>query len=189
MNDKITIKKATHRHTHIPDCSNVHRTKIINKINNAARAAAPSKTILRTVTSNESTEDCKLLPNRDANLQRIRRKKGASFAHIEPTKTIIFDIPEVFRMTEKGKPFVLRDTDTTFDLGDTKHRIIICTTLELLTHFSKSDIWMTDGTFKVVPKVFFQLFNFCGNIPGNSRMFPMVFVLMTGEFFKQLISN
>ena len=46
-----------------------------------------------------------------------------------------------------------------FDSGAGANRIILMGCNELLDGLARSDVWIADGTFKVVPNVFFQLYS------------------------------
>ena len=46
-----------------------------------------------------------------------------------------------------------------FDSGAGANRIILMGCNELLDGLARSDVWIADGTFKVVPSVFFQLYS------------------------------
>lgn len=59
---------------------------------------------------------------------------------------LTFDIPDMFTQ------MVL------FDSGPGQNRIILMGCQELLDGLARADIWLADGTFKVVPTLFFQLY-------------------------------
>lgn len=176
------VKSVNHRHSHFPDPTRVIKNKMVSKLNDAAKQAAPyavtSQSIVRRVESESKQEDMRLLPNHQALLQRVRRQKGSTIRHMEP-KSKFFAIPVEFSKTPKNEPFVYRDV--TFDLAGTQRRIIICTTPTLLSYFAKSNLWLADGTFKIVPTVFYQLYTLCGNV-NSDRMYPMIFAFMDGKF-------
>ena len=62
-------------------------------------------------------------------------------------KDLLFNIPDRFSR------FIL------FDSGPADNRIIILGSNVLLDGLARADVWLADGTFKVVPGLFFQLFS------------------------------
>lgn len=54
------------------------------------------------------------------------------------------------------------------------------TTNKLLHYLSRSKYWLADGTFKIVPKIFHQLYVIHGSVYNNVT-FPMVLGLMTNK--------
>jgi len=58
-------------------------------------------------------------------------------------KDLLFDIPESF---------------VVFDSGSGDNRLILISCHELLDELARASMWLADGTFKVVPSVFFQLY-------------------------------
>jgi hypothetical protein len=81
-------------------------------------------------------------------LRRYRQKNEGQEGEVLPPipSDTTFEIPERFRN------FVL------FDSGPSERRIIILGCTELLDGLARSPLWLADGTFKVVPSIFFQLY-------------------------------
>ncbi|CAF1687498.1 unnamed protein product, partial [Adineta ricciae] len=48
-----------------------------------------------------------------------------------------------------------------------------------MTRLSASDHWHADGTFKVAPKLFYQLYSIHGHIHG--RTFPLLYAFLPGK--------
>ena len=61
-------------------------------------------------------------------------------------KDLLFDIPESFADI------------VVFDSGSGDNRLILISCHELLDGLARASMWLADGTFKVVPSVFFQLY-------------------------------
>lgn len=81
-------------------------------------------------------------------LRRHRQKEfcsGSNIATPLPTD-LLFEIPGRFRN------FVL------FDSGPDPLRLLIFGNTDLLHGLARSDLWLADGTFKVVPALYFQLY-------------------------------
>lgn len=84
-------------------------------------------------------------------LQRRRQKLHAAddAGHLLPPVPVdlSFDIPERYR------GMIL------YDSGPGDNRIIMMGCNELLDGLARADVWLADGTFKVVPTLFFQLYS------------------------------
>ena len=86
-------------------------------------------------------------------------------------------IPENWKKTLSGSDFLVRDST----IGN--ERVLIFTTSTNINYLSQSPFWICDGTFKVVPTIFRQLYTVHGCIGGdeNSRIMPLVYVLMSSK--------
>src|ERR1043165_7989197 len=96
------------------------------------------------------------------------------------TRTLQKHRQKVITAANDGIPFPAVPTDLSFvipnqfthmvlyDSGPGDDRMIMLGCLELLDGLARADIWLADGTFKVVPNVFFQMysvhFNFASGI-------------------------
>jgi hypothetical protein len=74
--------------------------------------------------------------------------------------------------TDKGEQFLLLDSKD-------KDRILMFATRRNLDFLIKSQEWFVDGTFKIVPKLFYQLFTIHGNI--NGAYYPLIYCCRTNE--------
>jgi len=90
-------------------------------------------------------------PRLTRTLQRKRQKLNTSAnggTQLPPIPVdLTFEIPTMY------KPMVL------FDSGPGQNRIVLMGILELLDGLARADIWLADGTFKVVPSLYFQLYS------------------------------
>lgn len=69
---------------------------------------------------------------------------------------------EKYRRTADDKNFILYDSGSNEVEPD--HRIVIFGTDENMEFLSRCDGWYMDGTFKIVPRLFTQLYTIHGNI-------------------------
>ena len=70
-----------------------------------------------------------------------------------------------------------------YDSGSNdSNRIIIFTTERNLVHIKNSNLWISDGTFKVVPNEFLQLYTIHGKVFNS--VFPLIYVLMRDKYEK-----
>jgi hypothetical protein len=78
--------------------------------------------------------------------QLVRRDGAGNLLPPVPTD-LTFAIPEQFREMVK------------FDTGPGENRVVLMACDELLDGLARADVWLADGTFKVVPGIFFQLYS------------------------------
>lgn len=67
-----------------------------------------------------------------------------------------------------------------FDSGPGDDRLIIMGCVELLDGLARADVWLADGTFKVVPTIFFQLYSIHFNF-GSGINPAAVYCLLTNK--------
>ena len=97
------------------------------------------------------------------------------------------ELPAEFKKTNDGDRFLLYDSyeDESYNLDC--GRILVFGTRENLRVLEKTDIWYLDGTFKVVPTIFFQLFTILGSVTqhykGTDRKIalPLVYALLESK--------
>jgi len=67
-----------------------------------------------------------------------------------------------------------------YDSGPRDDRMIMMGCAELLDGLARADLWLADGTFKVVPNVFFQLYSI--HFDFGSGIHPaVVYCLLTNK--------
>lgn len=55
-------------------------------------------------------------------------------------------------------------------------------TKKSIKYLCDSTYWILDGTFKIAPNIFYQLFTIhCNVAPTGNKIFPMVYCLMSGK--------
>jgi hypothetical protein len=157
--------RLTTRGSNIINILNVEHTHEGNGATAKARkAVANMKSVMdgigATPSSSQGTVSVKLtddvlmaLPKRSTvtrALQRYRQKRNirnnGGVVLPPPPTDHNFDIPDIFR------EMVL------FDSGSGSQRVIILGTDVLLDGLARADVWLADGTFAVVPTIFFQLY-------------------------------
>lgn len=68
------------------------------------------------------------------------------------------EVPDDYNHTLGGETFLLYDSLHDRDADEEVGRLLICASKENLRRLAGSHEWFVDGTFKVVPNIFFQLF-------------------------------
>lgn len=96
---------------------------------------------------------------------------------MEPKQLSEIDIPNELKSFE-GSPFLMADKE----IGQ-NNRVILLGTKEHITELSNSDLWMMDGTFKIVPKVMCQLFTIFCKVGSDDDfvMVPACYILMSSK--------
>ena len=84
------------------------------------------------------------------------------------------DLPQAYRTTTNGDPFLMCDSG----VGD-EERIFIFASQDALQFLVDSEHWYADGTFRVCPEIFFQLYTIHGQ--RDRRIFPCVFLLLPNK--------
>ena len=83
-------------------------------------------------------------------------------------------IPSKYTLSLKGKQFLLYDSG----FGDDK-RMLIYSTPRFMKILSQTNYWHCDGTFKVVPELFFQSYTIHGDLGG--LVLPSVYILLLNK--------
>lgn len=104
------------------------------------------------------------MPDRENIRKSIQRERLRGLPKNPTTIEELGEIPLKFKKTLEGDLFLLYDSfeDENAD-DDDESRIIIFSTLTNLRRLSKSKEWHLDGTFKMSPSIFFQLFTILGS--------------------------
>ena len=98
-------------------------------------------------------------------------------------------IPQQFQVTHSDEPFLLYDSTSGID---TSNRILIYSTETNLRALTTTGHWFADGTFKVAPELFYQVFTIHALVDNN--IIPCVYALLPNktedtyfEMFQQLL--
>lgn len=101
-----------------------------------------------------------------------------------PESLLELNITVEYTKTHSSEDFLL------FDKRDASRRILLFSTIKNIQSLSNSNTWYADGTFKVVPPLFHQLYTIHGFINGD--VMPMAFILMASkakESYVNVFSN
>jgi hypothetical protein len=161
--------KQTHNHEGNPEKFEV--TKMMNTIKQQARASKdPPRLLLSrasTSFSKGASTSCSSLSNISRTIRQVRSLEHVGTSIPKCLEDVI--VTEKYQKTDKGEQFLL------FDSKD-KDRILMFATRRNLDFPIKSQEWFMDGTFKIVPKLFYQLFTIHGNI--NGAYYPLIYSLL-----------
>lgn len=173
LNDVITV---TSHHNHAPDPEKIQVIKAgVEMRERAERELGRPRQIIRRATEGISMEAVALLPSYNACQRAIERKrKLVQEPQQTPRRVADIIISPALQLTLRGSPFLL------WDSGDMDpHRILMFGTHENLNILQSHSHWFIDGTFKVAPELFMQVFTIHGLV--DHRALPMVYVLMTNK--------
>ena len=145
------VIKEWHEHTHAPDVTRaeVLRTKTAIK----RQAESSQDTAQQIITSSMqglSQEAATQLPHIRSIRRGIRRNRQTG-APANPVNRASIDLPAQYKNLPNGERFLQ------YDSGAVDNRILIFATDASLQLLASSNHWFMDGTFKIVPELFFQL--------------------------------
>src|SRR5579863_7060855 len=151
-NPDILAEMGTHNHRPDPIACEIRST--MTSIRHAAvnSTQAPA-TIIATSVQQMSAASQGALPrlrNIKRNIRAIRAAGVGSL--VVPHRREDVNLPQSYQKTANGDGFLF------FDSGPDHNRIMIFTTNQNLEFLKSSDTWLADGTFKVAPTLFDQLF-------------------------------
>lgn len=176
------------KHNHAPDPAREGVIKTSQKIKALAEFSdtKPSN-IIRNVTVH--TDKCLLpyLPNTTALKQQLLYVRKKSRPR-EPQSIDELDLSEEWSKTLDGKSFahIIRKQSS---------NILLFTTDENLKILTNTECWIMDGTFKMVPTLFKQLYTIHGVIKDankNKKTIPLVYALLsckTEKIYKLLLQE
>lgn len=180
--------KTLREHNHAPDPARQTATLALATMEEAAcTSAAPPRRIISATMQDLDEESMFRMPKRKAMRVRIQRKRMRLEGGIErePDSIETFIIPQNYRIvTINGEEqrFLLHDDrdewgdDEEAEAEPHRRRIIIFATNCMLQQLATAQTWMCDGTFKVVPKLHYQLYTIHGIRLGSSL--PCVYMLL-----------
>ena len=83
-------------------------------------------------------------------------------------------LPERYQVTKAGEQFLIFDSG----VGDNE-RILIFATQQGIRSLSNNSHWFMDGTFKLCPEIFYQIYTI--HALNNNQVFPCVFALLPNK--------
>jgi hypothetical protein len=160
------------KHNHVPDAADLSARRVIqNSKDTAINTQLATNNIIAQSSIGVSQATAVHLPSTTSMARTIQRTRQAtSQAPAVPLSLVELIIPDRYSKTRTGEDFLL------FDSGSSVDRILIFSTRKNLQLLAQSRHWYSDGTFKVVPPLFDQLYTIHGVKYNN--VIPSVFILM-----------
>lgn len=161
---KHSLKKMTeHNHAPVATRKNIAMARASVKQKASDSRATPAQ-IMEEVSNNVPQSCQSSLPTKTALRSIINRKRKCD-TPIQPTSLADIDIPINLR-TIDGEDFLIKDMDLNGD------KILVFSTVSNIAHLHNSRIWIMDGTFETVPRLFHQLY---------TKVMPLLYALMTSK--------
>ena len=104
----------------------------------------------------------------------LRQRDDHDMPAVPQRRQDISVLPNNYQVTNRGDSFLLFDSG----VGDV-NRLIIFATNDAIRLLATNPHWFMGGTFKVCPKLFFQIYTIHAMI--NHRIFPCVFALLPNK--------
>ena len=163
-------------HTLLPSQTRVEATKIKARITNrGGNTNDTSQQILRAELPNVSEATAVALPFLNNMRHNIRRQRDDhNMPAIPQRREYIPDIRNNYQVTNRGDRFLLFDNG----VGYVNH-LIIFATKDSVRLLAANPNWFRDGTFKVFPEIFFQIFTI--HVLINHQIFHCVFALLPNK--------
>ena len=163
-------------HTHAPSQTEVEETKVKSRIKRKATTTLETpQQILGTELRNISEGAAASLPGISTIRGNIRKAcKDLDTPPNHATREEIPELPEQYQLTVNRQQFMIFDSG----IRDHERKFIFASELGLQC-LAESEHFYADGTFKVSPELFFQLYTIHGHQRGN--IFPCVFGLLPNK--------
>lgn len=166
-------------HCHAPNPDRIPVAELRNKIKSRADdSEEPSSAILHSAMRSLPLDSAGQLPKNETLLRTIRRQREAETTNPDNL------LPDHLKLTDRGDNFVLHEDKT----------LIVFTTDSNLSVLKSCKHWFADGTFKVCPEDFYQMFTLHGLF--KSQVIPLVYGLLIGkkasdydQFFKLIMDQ
>ena len=105
---------------------------------------------------------------------RLQRQNNENLPPLPPRRDAIPILPQEFQTTHSGQQFLLYDSG----VADA-NRIFIFGSPDAVSLLEQSAHWFCDGTFKVVPEIFYQLYTVHAKVGTN--IFPCLYALLPNK--------
>lgn len=145
-----------------------------NRIRAAAAAGTPSDDAVNGAFVGLSPEAEILAPSEDS-AKRMAQRTAVRVRGVpaQPQRLEDFRVSQADASFPDDSPFLLKDE------GAGRQRFLLFSSVSLLERLRESERVASDGTFRVVPRLFRQLWTLCAEVDG--RMVPVIWVLMGGQ--------
>ena len=164
------------QHGHAPDPAQCGSKKSQSSLRNrAARSNDAARRIIQETQTETPAESIAVMPKYKSlqrTVQRQRRRDGEPIA--APRNVAEIDIPNNLRRSIRGENFLLHDSGS-----DDEHRFFIFGTAENLHLLKEHKNWFADGTFKMAPQLFYQVYTI--HVLCHGSVVPAVYVLLLNK--------
>lgn len=171
--DAVDAVTVLSEHSHAPNPELNEAAKAMAEIRRrAVTTVEKPRQIIQQSTAGISLASASALPAYTASqrtIERSRKKRGHPHGIVNSLADI--SIPETLQRTIRGSNFLLWDSGA----GD-DNRVLVFGTTDNLSLLEQHDHWFIDGTFKVSPRIFYQVFSIHALI--NNSAYPLIYALL-----------
>jgi hypothetical protein len=171
----ITEAFETGVHNHVADQSLCDVKEVLSNIKLAAKSTQDSPSaVISAHVANVASASLAELPSLNLIKRTVQRARAGTYKSLgNPNHRKEIELPDDLVKTSKAENFLL------YDSGKINDRFMVFSTVNNLQFLEYSDNWYCDGTFKVCPSLFEQLFIIHG-LRGSSY-FPLVYMLLPNK--------
>lgn len=176
------VVKFINDHTHLASLEDVVKKGFLNKIKNeAVISGAPPQKILVDNIGGLQSEILYGLPAKDSlkrTMKRARRANKPDSSLPAPKTTNEIEIPEALKsitINGKAERFLMFDTGTRC----LPQRLFLFATKASLKLLATSDNWQADGTFRIAPQLFSQVYSI--HVEYKGKTLPCVYAAVTNK--------
>lgn len=177
---------ATSKHGHPANHDAVKAKALLEEVKKVAeeQPALPPAVIVRDALATAPGRVLSQLPLRNNIRQTICRVRRKNLPEKPNSIEDLEDLPDEYTKTSLGEQFVLHDNRHTKD--EDEGRVIVFGTRKNIEILCRSPIWFLDGTFKMSPTLFTQIFTIIGIrtrriADGEDTPLPFVYALLEGK--------
>lgn len=184
------IVQGGQRHSHEPDFIDMEVQEVVRSIKRKAADnpnLPPSAIFLSEVSSVSNQEVLVNLPQRNDIIRNINRVQNRN-RPVNPNSLADLNITPPYDRTLNGQLFFQHDG--TIENENETERFLVFYTDGALEKLCNSRVILCDGTFKSVPRLFFQLYTIHGIVDGLT--YPLIYCLSTKKtenFYRQLLEH
>nr|XP_054757396.1 uncharacterized protein LOC129263513 [Lytechinus pictus] len=163
-------------HSHPPNHGRTNAAKVKMAIKRrATESHEPPQQVLMATLPQATAEGSAALPRLSDIRRNIRRHRQNAVPHLPaPRRLSDLEVPDEQGFSFGGEQFLIHDSGR-----EDQHRIIIFATDTNLRVLGNAESWFADGTFKVVPNIFFQLWTI--HAVYESHVVPLVYALVANK--------
>lgn len=163
-------------HLHPPQPADAEVAKLQNRIVEKAMGTRdpPRRIIADEVVHLSQEAAVQVRTNRNLSAMINRKRKRQDCPPPTPQSRSGFIIPPEYTHLESGEQFLLHDSGAEDD-----SRILIFATPRMLDVMDRYPHWFADGTFKVSPEIFYQLFTL--HVLVQDTVIPCVYALLPNK--------
>ena len=168
---------ATQDHHHAPNTAEVKIKIQKSKMKSAtdsteSTASIISRFIARPLHANPDSS----LPKLNSLKRTIQRARCQHMPPL-PLTTVDLKLEGRWRNTSTGEPWIIREVEVPDeDDNNQVHQMVILATIQNLKYLAAATVWYGDGTFSIVPSLFYQLYTI--HAPVFGKIVPLVYALL-----------